>query len=259
MSLVLVADDEPAVLEVLSEVVLDMGHEVLRAADGREALKLARAQRPDLVITDHMMPRMSGADLCRQLRRDEALAHVPVILLSAALTEGIPEAQAFLAKPFELSEFEALVRRTLEGAAAAARGEGAEEVGQTAEGAPTDRAVEGLRAPLAAARAHLARLREVLAAAGGPTPPLAAGPLEALAGELDVLERGVRSLADAAAPAASPAELGRAPEELARLLHGAVVERPRSSPALTLALQAPEGLEPGFEVAGEPAPLPPKA
>ena len=60
MSLVLVADDEPAVLEVLSQVVEDLGHDVLRARDGEEALGLARAARPQLVVTDHMMPRLSG-------------------------------------------------------------------------------------------------------------------------------------------------------------------------------------------------------
>lgn len=116
MSLVLVADDEPAVLEVLTEVVEDLGHEVVRAHDGREALMLARAQQPNLVVTDHMMPRLSGVELCRALRGDVALREVPVILLSAALPPEANEANAYLAKPFELDEFEALVKRTLDGA-----------------------------------------------------------------------------------------------------------------------------------------------
>ena len=116
MSLVLVADDEPAVLEVLTEVVEDLGHDVLRAHDGREALALARAQQPSLVVTDHMMPRLSGVELCRALRKDERLREVPVILLSAALPPEASEASAWLAKPFELDEFESLVKRTLEGA-----------------------------------------------------------------------------------------------------------------------------------------------
>src|SRR4051812_19773134 len=115
MSLVLVADDEPAVLEVLSEVVEDLGHDVVRAHDGREALVIAKAQVPQLVVTDHMMPRLSGVDLCRQLRLDATLKDVPIILLSAALTQGVPEAQAFLSKPFELTDFEQVVRQTLAG------------------------------------------------------------------------------------------------------------------------------------------------
>jgi len=113
MSLVLVADDEPAVLEVLSQVVEDMGHEVLQARDGEEALGLARDKRPQLVVTDHMMPRLSGLELCRRMRGDEELKHTPVILLSAVLPHGAPEASAFLHKPFEITDFEALIRQSL--------------------------------------------------------------------------------------------------------------------------------------------------
>jgi two-component system, sensor histidine kinase and response regulator len=114
MSLVLVADDEPAVLEVLTEVVEDLGHQVVRAHDGKEALALARAQRPNLVVTDHMMPRLSGLELCRAMRGDQVLRDVPVILLSAALPTDTSGANACLAKPFELEEFETMVRRALE-------------------------------------------------------------------------------------------------------------------------------------------------
>lgn len=106
-------DDEPAVLEVLSEVIEDLGHEVIRARDGKEALALAREHLPGLIVTDHMMPRMSGLDLCREIRKDERLLSTPIILLSAVLSQGAPEAQAFLAKPFELADFEALVDRIL--------------------------------------------------------------------------------------------------------------------------------------------------
>jgi two-component system, sensor histidine kinase and response regulator len=114
MSVVLVADDEPAVLDALSQVVEDLGHQVVRAHDGREALQLAREQRPQLVVTDHMMPRLSGLDLVRQLREDDVLRDVPVLLLSAALPLGsVSEARAFLPKPFELSEFEELVSTLL--------------------------------------------------------------------------------------------------------------------------------------------------
>jgi len=114
MSVVLVADDEPAVLDALSQVVEDLGHQVVRAHDGREALQLARAQKPNLVVTDHMMPRLSGLDLVRQLREDDVLRDVPVLLLSAALPLGsVSEARAFLPKPFELSEFEELVSTLL--------------------------------------------------------------------------------------------------------------------------------------------------
>jgi two-component system, sensor histidine kinase and response regulator len=156
MSLVLVADDEPAVLEVLTEVVEDLGHEVVRAHDGREALNLARQNHPNLVVTDHLMPRLSGVELCRAMKSDQVLSLVPVILLSAALPPEANEASAYLPKPFELEEFEALVRRTLN-----ARGgewEGRVFRKPTVSPAPSElvqwMAYE-IRAPLAAARAHL--------------------------------------------------------------------------------------------------------
>ena len=114
MSLVLVADDEAAVLEVLSEVVEDLGHEVARARDGREALALARSRPPALIVTDHLMPVLSGVELCKQVRKDEKLKNVPVILLSAAPPKGLNEGYAFLSKPFELVDFEAMVKRLIE-------------------------------------------------------------------------------------------------------------------------------------------------
>lgn len=208
MSFVLVVDDEPAVLEVLSQVVEDLGHEVVRARDGAEALQQARARRPDLVVTDHMMPRLAGVDLCRALRREDGLADVPVILLSAVLPHGSPEAYAFLAKPFEISEFEALVRRAL---AHAPLPHGARsQADARALGDWVARALEG---PLAAARARLGRLREE------PHADLTA--LAALEAELLQLEAGVARLGQDALRPEPASELrmvgGTAAEATARL------------------------------------------
>lgn len=194
MSFVLVADDEPAVLEVLSQVVEDLGHEVVRARDGAEALQRARARRPDLIVTDHMMPRLAGVDLCRALRREEGLADVPVILLSAVLPHGSPEAYAFLAKPFEISEFEALVRRAL---AHAPLPRGARS--QADARALADWVARALEGPLAAARARLGRLRDE------PHADLAA--LAALERELVVLEAGVARLQQDGVRVETPTEL----------------------------------------------------
>ncbi len=113
MSLVLVADDEAAVLEVLSEVVEDLGHEVVRARDGREALAMARQRRPALVVTDHLMPLLSGVELCKLMRKDAELKDVPVILLSAAPPKVPLDACSFLSKPFELVDFEAMIREMI--------------------------------------------------------------------------------------------------------------------------------------------------
>jgi two-component system, sensor histidine kinase and response regulator len=158
MSLVLVADDEPAVLEVLTEVVQDLGHDVLRAHDGREALALAREQHPSLVVTDHMMPRLSGLELCRALRNEDSLRGIPVILLSAALPPEAKEASAYLAKPFELDEFESLVKRTLDGAGAHATSAAPQPRATEAHPHLLNWVAQEIQRPLAAARLHLEEL-----------------------------------------------------------------------------------------------------
>ncbi|MET0386519.1 MAG: response regulator, partial [Polyangiales bacterium] len=79
---VLVADDDPAVLWSLSGILREAGAQVLQARDGRSALDLARRERPQVVLSDILMPKIDGFALCRELRRDVLLERVPVILLS---------------------------------------------------------------------------------------------------------------------------------------------------------------------------------
>ncbi|EPX59999.1 sensor histidine kinase [Cystobacter fuscus DSM 2262] len=113
MSLVLIAEDEDAMLDIFAQIVEDMGHRALRAHNGEEALLLARTQPPDLVVSDHMMPRRTGMELLRELRADPVLREVPFLLLSAARPPGLEEATAFLAKPVDLDTFETAVRQVL--------------------------------------------------------------------------------------------------------------------------------------------------
>ncbi|MDX2053272.1 MAG: response regulator [Polyangiaceae bacterium] len=77
-----VADDDPAIVWLLSDVLKSVGMQVFEAKDGEQALELVRDHWPDLVITDVVMPRLDGLELCRQLKRDIAVRDVPVILLS---------------------------------------------------------------------------------------------------------------------------------------------------------------------------------
>lgn len=107
--LVLVADDNKDVREYVAGL-LEECYRVEVAADGVEALERARSIVPDLVISDVMMPRMDGNELCREIKSDEALAHVPVILVTARAThDGLIEgleggADDYLAKPFNARE-----------------------------------------------------------------------------------------------------------------------------------------------------------
>src|SRR5919201_3519343 len=92
MATILVVDDHPTNREFLVTLLGYGGHRLLEAADGAEALAAARAEHPDLVIADILMPTMDGYELVRQLRADPSVARTPVIYYTAHFLE--PEAQA---------------------------------------------------------------------------------------------------------------------------------------------------------------------
>ncbi len=108
---ILVADDDPGIGELLELVLEDEGYRVLRAADGLQALAAVRRDRPQLVITDNMMPGLSGRDLARRLRDERH--PVPIILMSAAPCDALPPRTLFLPKPFDLAQVLATVDRLL--------------------------------------------------------------------------------------------------------------------------------------------------
>jgi CheY-like chemotaxis protein len=110
---ILIVDDEEPVRGFLAQLLADAGHRTLQAVHGAAALEVVEHERPDLVITDIMMPVLNGADLCRRLKAGTATTAIPVILMSAAgprAAEGTG-ADAFIAKPFDLEDMEALVGR----------------------------------------------------------------------------------------------------------------------------------------------------
>ena len=120
--LVLIADDEPSMLELVARHLTTMREpklEVIQARDGEEAWKLAREHLPDLVVLDVMMPGMSGWEVCRKIREDIALAHTGVVMLTGIgenlnqLTSPLYGADAYVDKPFEFEELDDKVRETL--------------------------------------------------------------------------------------------------------------------------------------------------
>jgi DNA-binding response OmpR family regulator len=80
---ILVADDEPHLLRLVKFRLEREGYEVLTAADGDEALEIARAEVPDLCILDVMMPKRTGFDVLRELRADERYAGMKILMLTA--------------------------------------------------------------------------------------------------------------------------------------------------------------------------------
>lgn len=109
--LVLVVDDEESLCELLAEVLAG-DYEVVKAFNGKAALEIARERKPDIIISDVMMPHMSGVELLQALRENSETEHIPVILLSAAPPRAkVSEASAFLAKPFEIEVLEKVVAK----------------------------------------------------------------------------------------------------------------------------------------------------
>ncbi|MFE1349772.1 ATP-binding protein, partial [Streptomyces sp. NPDC058757] len=117
---VLVADDNADMREYLTRLLSGAGYEVRGVRDGQEALAAIRAQVPDLVVSDVMMPRLDGLALVTALRADPRTATVPVVLLSAragqeASVEGLRAgSDDYLVKPFAAVELLARVRATVE-------------------------------------------------------------------------------------------------------------------------------------------------
>ena len=106
MAKVLVVDDDPVILNLLTVNFEMEGYEVATAADGEEALEQVRADRPDLIVSDVMMPRMDGLALAAALKADPDLASIPLLLLSAKaqhadVSEGLELADDYVTKPFD--------------------------------------------------------------------------------------------------------------------------------------------------------------
>lgn len=119
---VLVADDDPDILEFVARVVRSVGCSVTTAGRGDEALELARTLRPRLVLLDVLMPGIDGTELCQTLRGDAALSALPIILLSAMgnrLEQVADQAGATdcLAKPLSIAALKGLVEKYLPKAA----------------------------------------------------------------------------------------------------------------------------------------------
>jgi signal transduction histidine kinase len=201
MSVVLIAEDEEALLEIFAEVVEGLGHRAVRAHNGEEALTLARTEPPDLVVSDHMMPRRTGMELLRALREEPRLATVPFVLLSAARPVGREEADTFLAKPVDLSSFEEAVTTALSARPPSAHQH--PERAATREPRPVSSAAREelvnwvaheLKTPLSSARLNAQVLLRKVAQRGGDAECRSA---EAVLRQLDRMNQLITSILDA--------------------------------------------------------------
>lgn len=120
--LILTVDDDPDILDVL-KLTLSENYDVIQAGNGKEALQVIEKQIPDLIICDYMMPQMNGRELCKTLKKDLLLQHIPIIMLTgkgevkdrvSGIEAGVDD---YMVKPFApdelLARMKMILRRTI--------------------------------------------------------------------------------------------------------------------------------------------------
>ncbi|MBX3086831.1 MAG: response regulator transcription factor [Anaerolineae bacterium] len=119
MAKILIVEDEATLAETLAENLTEEGYAVSVARDGETGLAKIRAELPDLVILDVMLPILDGLSVCRIVRKDPSTVHIPIIMLTMRGTEvdkivGLESgADDYITKPFGLGEFLARVRAVM--------------------------------------------------------------------------------------------------------------------------------------------------
>ncbi|HTP00804.1 MAG TPA: response regulator [Anaerolineales bacterium] len=119
MAKILIAEDEPDIRELVAFMLRFAGYEVLAASNGEEAVQTANRDRPDLILMDVRMPKMTGYDACRIMKATPELRDVPVVFLSAKgqeseIQSGLEAgAEEYLLKPFSPDELTNRVRSIL--------------------------------------------------------------------------------------------------------------------------------------------------
>jgi len=119
MSTVLIVDDSPTMREMVSEQLKRDGFMVIEAVDGEEAIEKLKLSRPDLVITDIVMPRKNGYELCRWIKNNPQVKDIPVVVCTSKSEEfdiywGMKQgADAYITKPYHPPDLLATVRHLL--------------------------------------------------------------------------------------------------------------------------------------------------
>jgi CheY-like chemotaxis protein len=126
---ILVVDDDPGMVDLISILLKFHGHRPIKAYGGKEALEAARAEPPDIILLDIMMPEIDGFEVLRQLRLDETTKDVPVIFVTAIFGPEFEEramslgAQGFVGKPYCREKLMTVIHRVAsEGIALNAKG-----------------------------------------------------------------------------------------------------------------------------------------
>jgi CheY-like chemotaxis protein len=117
MATVLVVDDEFGIVDVLETILTDEGYRVLTACNGKQGLVRLSEEKPDLILSDFMMPILGGGDMLLAMALEPAYQRIPVIMMSALSEEAVAERckgyAAFLHKPFRVAAVLSTVARVL--------------------------------------------------------------------------------------------------------------------------------------------------
>lgn len=116
---VLIVDDEPFNLDVLQQELEDLDYNILTASNGRDALKTITSQQPDIILLDLMMPGIDGFEVLSEIKKDNELRNIPVIIVSAAndsksVVKGIKQgADDYITKPIDADHLKKKLREYL--------------------------------------------------------------------------------------------------------------------------------------------------
>jgi DNA-binding response OmpR family regulator len=119
MAKIVIAEDEPDIRDLITFTLRFAGYEVIAGSNGEEGYELTKREKPDLVLMDVRMPRLTGYEACKRIKADPDLAHIPVIFLSAKgqeseISSGLEAgAEEYLLKPFAPDQLTEQIRSVL--------------------------------------------------------------------------------------------------------------------------------------------------
>jgi DNA-binding response OmpR family regulator len=119
MAKIVIAEDEPDIRDLIAFTLRFAGYEVVTGSNGEEGYELTRKEKPDLVMMDVRMPKMTGYEACKKIKADPEIAHIPVIFLSAKgqeteISSGMDSgAEEYLLKPFAPDQLTERIRAVL--------------------------------------------------------------------------------------------------------------------------------------------------
>jgi CheY-like chemotaxis protein len=116
---ILVVEDDPDIMRILTHALTAVGHQVIPAYGGEDAIRKVKAQKFDLVLTDLAMPKVSGVEVIQSIKTDPTTRHIPVLAVTAHVWDGIAQSagqvgcDGYISKPFSMKQLVQEVQKHL--------------------------------------------------------------------------------------------------------------------------------------------------